>query len=118
MKRKQKCGNDKRIENRKKALSAAASAPGQKLLLGMFGNQKSGNSAANSNPTKETASAQPTDELVQFPADKQNEMDDDELKKFSTKDDTVWYRSKKLLSESCLEIETVMKDKKRRQLMT
>jgi len=90
----------------------------------MFGNQKSGNSAANSNPTGGTVSAQPTDELVQFPADKQNEMDDDELKKFSTKDDTVWYRSKKLsiswllLSESCLEIKTEMKDKKRRQLMT
>jgi len=124
MKRKQKCGNDKRIENMKKALSAAASAPGQKSLLGMFGNQKSGNSAANSNPTEETVSAQPTDELVQFPADKQNEMDDDELKKFSTKDDTVWYRSKNLsiswllLSESCLEIKTEMKDKKRQQLMT
>ena len=90
----------------------------------MFGNQKSGNSAANSNPTEETVSAQPTDELVQFPADKQNEMDDDELKTFSTKDDTVWYRSKKLsvswllLSESCLKIKTEMKDKKRRQLMT
>ena len=51
-------------------------------------------------------------------------MDDDELKKFSTKDNTVWYRSKKLsvswllLSESCLEIETEMKDKKQQQLMT
>ena len=110
MKRKKKCGNDKRIENKKKALSAAASAPGQKSLFGMLGNQKSGNSAVNSNPTEETVSAQPTDELVQFPADKQNEMDDDGLKKFSTKDDTVWYRSKKLsvswllLSESCLGI--------------
>ena len=39
MKTTQKCGNDKKIE---------------KSLLGMFGHQKSGNSAANSNPTEET----------------------------------------------------------------
>ena len=73
-------------------MSAAASAPGQKSLLGMFGNQK----AAKSNLTEETVSAQPTEELVQCPVDKQNEMDDDQLKKFSTKDGTVWYRSKNL----------------------
>ena len=124
MKRMQKCGNDKRIENKKKALSAAASAPRQKSLLGMFGNQKAGNSAIKSNLTDETVSAQPTEELVQCPTDKQNEMDDDQLKKFSAKDDTVWYRTKKLsiswllLSESCLEVKTKMKDKKRPQLMT
>ena len=85
----------------------------------MFGNQKAGNSAAKTNLTQETVSAQPTDELVQFPPDRQNEMDDDQLKKFSTKDDTVWYRNKKLsvrwllLSQCCLEVKTEMKDKKR-----
>ena len=36
MKRKQKCGNDKRNENKEKALVAAALAPGQKSLVGMF----------------------------------------------------------------------------------
>ena len=39
MKRKQKCGNDKRNENKKKALVAAALAPGQKSLVGMFSQQ-------------------------------------------------------------------------------
>ena len=126
MKRKQKCGNDKRIENKKKALSAAASAPGQQSLLGMFGTQKAGNSVAKLNFMEETVLAQPADELVQFSAGKQNEMvdDRDQLKKLSTKDDIAWYRGKKLsvswllLSESCLEVKTEMKDKKRRQLMT
>ena len=61
----------------------------------MFGHQKAGNFAANSNLTEETVAAQPTDELVQCLANKQNEMDDDQLKKLSTKDETVWYRSKK-----------------------
>ena len=75
---------------------AQQSLLGQKSLLGMFGNQKAGNSAAKTNLNQETVSAQPTDELVQFPPDRQNEMDDDQLKKFSTKDDTVWYRNKKL----------------------
>ena len=112
MKRKQKCGNDKRIENKKKALSAAASAPGQQSLLGMFGTQKAGNSVAKLNFMEETVLAQPADELVQFPAGKQNEMvdDQDQLKKLSTKDDIAWYRGKKLSvswllsSESCLEV--------------
>ena len=66
MKRKQKCGNDKRIENKKKALSAAALAPGQQSLLGMFGTQKAGNSVAKLNFMEETVLAQPADELVQF----------------------------------------------------
>ena len=126
MKRKQKCGNDKRIENKKKALSAAASAPGQQSLLGMFGTQKAGNSVAKLNFMEETVLAQPADELVQFSAGKQNEMvdDRDQLKKLSTKDDIAWYTGKKLsvswllLLESCLEVKTEMKDKKRRQLMT
>ena len=39
MKRKQKCGNDKRNKNKKKALVAAALAPGQKSLAGMFSQQ-------------------------------------------------------------------------------
>ena len=117
MKRKQNCGNDKRIENKKKAQSAAASAPGQKSLLCMFGNQKAGNSAAKSNLTEETSSAQPTDELVQLSADRHIEVDYHQLQKFSTKNDTVWYRSKKLslswllLSESYLEVKTEMKEK-------
>ena len=90
----------------------------------MFGHQKAGNFAANSNLTEETVAAQPTDELVQCLANKQNEMDDDQLKKLSSKDETVWYRSKKLsvswllLSESCLEVKAEMKDKKRQQMMT
>ena len=37
--RKQKCGKDKRNENKKKALFAAALAPGQKSLVGMFSQQ-------------------------------------------------------------------------------
>ena len=53
MKRKPKWGNDKTIENKKKMLSAATLAPGQKSLLVMFANQKSGNSAATSNLTEE-----------------------------------------------------------------
>ena len=98
MKRKQKCGNDKRIENKKKALSAAASAPGQQSLLGMFGTQKAGNSVAKLNFMEETVLAQPADELVQFSAGKQNEMvdDRDQLTKLSTKDDIAWYREKNL----------------------
>ena len=61
---------------------------------------------------------------MQSPADKQNEMDNDQLEKFNTKDDAVLYRSIKLsvrwllLSECCLEFKTEMKDRKRRQLMT
>ena len=120
MKRKQKCGNDKRIENKKKALRAATSAPGQKSLLGMVNNQKAGNSYAKSSPSEETVSAQPTDTLVHSLAvDRRNEVDDDQVIKLSKKDDTVLYRSKKfsvswlLLSESCLEVKTEMKDKKR-----
>ena len=120
MKRKQKCGNDKRIKNKKKALSAAASAPGQHSLLGMFGTQKARNSVAKLNFMEETVLAQPADELVQFSAGKQNEMfdDRDQLKKLSTKDDIAWYRGKTLsvswllLSETCLEGKTEMKDKK------
>ena len=123
MKRKQKCDNDKRIENKKNACNAAASATGQNSLLCMFGNQKAGNSAANSNLFEKNISAQPTEKLVQYLADKQNEIDDDELKKFSINDETVWYRSKKLsvswllLSERCLEVKTERKDKKRWHLM-
>ena len=57
MKRKQKCGNDKRIENKKKALNAATSAPGQQSLLSMFGTQKAGNSVAKLNSMEETVLA-------------------------------------------------------------
>ena len=93
--------NDKRIENKKKALSVATSVPEQKSLVGMLGNQKAGNSAAaTSNPTEEAVSIQPTNELLQYPADKQN---DDQLKIFSTKADNVWYRSKKLIAGSFIE---------------
>ena len=98
-------------------MSAAASAPRQKSLLYVSGDQKAGNSAAKSSLTEEIASGQPTVELVQFAADKQNEVNDDQLQKFSTKDGTVWYRSKKLsvswllLSENCLEVKTELKEK-------
>ena len=74
MRRKQKCGNEKRTENDKKAWNAAASAQGQKSLLCMF---RKLDTQLQIRILQNLVSGQPTDELVQCLANKPNEIDDE-----------------------------------------
>ena len=130
MKRKQKCGNDKRNKNKEKALVAAALAPGQKSLVGMFCQQTVKPSSSISKESIEAPEVVHVGE-EKFASsskekneqnDKQNEIEQPESKEGEA--NSMWYKGKKLdsswliLSECCLKIHTEMKNKKRRQVMT
>ena len=74
MKRIQKCRNHKKELRIRKAWNAAASAPVQKSLLCMFRKLET---QLQIRILQKSVSGQPTDELVQCLANKQNEIDDE-----------------------------------------